>query len=146
MKNTLRFMSARRQELQDQLLLIQQRVMNAAQQRGSTPPRLVSVSKTKPSSDIQLLYEAGHRSFGENYIQELVEKAAALPKDIQWHFIGSLQSNKCKALAVVESLAVVETIDSVKKAQAMDKACASRANPLPIFVQVNTSGEECEIL
>jgi len=53
--------------------------------------RLVAVSKTKPKEDIMQLYNAGHRSFGENYVQELVEKAAALPKDIKWHFIGHLQ-------------------------------------------------------
>jgi uncharacterized pyridoxal phosphate-containing UPF0001 family protein len=62
-------------------------------------PRLVAVSKLKPASDIQALYDAGYRHFGENYIQELVDKAAALPNDINWHFIGSLQSNKAKVAA-----------------------------------------------
>ncbi len=62
-------------------------------------PRLVAVSKLKPASDIQALYDAGYRHFGENYIQEMVDKAEALPKDIKWHFIGSLQSNKAKVAA-----------------------------------------------
>ncbi|MGF2412531.1 MAG: YggS family pyridoxal phosphate-dependent enzyme, partial [Ferruginibacter sp.] len=60
---------------------------------------LVAVSKTKPAEDIQALYDLGQRNFGENYVQELVEKEALLPKDIRWHFIGHLQSNKVKYIA-----------------------------------------------
>ncbi|KAJ3092582.1 hypothetical protein HK102_005351 [Quaeritorhiza haematococci] len=77
-------------------------------------------------------------------VQELVDKAAQLPMDIEWHFIGSLQSNKCKALASIPNLTVVETIDSARKADTMNKACANsgRITPLSIFVQINTSGEE----
>ena len=62
-------------------------------------PVLVAVSKLKPASDIQYCYDAGHKAFGENYVQECVEKAKQLPSDIQWHFIGPLQSNKAKQLA-----------------------------------------------
>ncbi|CAJ0841422.1 7398_t:CDS:10, partial [Entrophospora sp. SA101] len=97
--------------------------------------RLVAVSKYKPVSDILLAYEAGQRHFGENYIQELVEK------NIQWHFIGSLQSNKCKALVAIPNLWAVETIDSSRKADVLNKACSSRGEPLNIFIQVNTSEE-----
>ncbi len=57
---------------------------------------LVAVSKTKPVEDILALYELGHRDFGENYVQELVQKQSQLPSDIRWHFIGHLQSNKVK--------------------------------------------------
>src|SRR5437868_11112239 len=60
---------------------------------------LVAVSKTKPVKDIQELYDLGQRDFGENYVQELVEKARQLPDDIRWHFIGHLQSNKVKHIA-----------------------------------------------
>ena len=60
---------------------------------------LVAVSKTKPVEDIQALYDIGQRDFGENYVQELVDKQAVLPKDIRWHFIGHLQSNKVKYIA-----------------------------------------------
>ena len=60
---------------------------------------LVAVSKTKPIEDIQALYDLGHRDFGENYVQELVDKEGQLPKDIRWHFIGHLQSNKVKYIA-----------------------------------------------
>ena len=60
---------------------------------------LVAVSKTKPVADILALYELGQRDFGENYVQELVEKADKLPEDIRWHFIGHLQTNKVKLIA-----------------------------------------------
>ncbi|KAI8803789.1 hypothetical protein BJ742DRAFT_682746, partial [Cladochytrium replicatum] len=103
--------------------------------------RLVAVSKTKPNEDILAVYEEGHRHFGEN-IQELVDKAEKLPRDINWHFIGSLQSNKCKVLAAVPSLYAVETLDSIKKADLLNKHSDYRTTPLRVFVQINTSGEE----
>ncbi|KAK9241423.1 hypothetical protein V1525DRAFT_335175 [Lipomyces kononenkoae] len=106
------------------------------------PPRLVAVSKVKPASDIQILYEhAGHRHFGENYVQELVDKAGQLPQDIQWHFIGSLQSNKCATLAAIPNLFAVETVDAVKKARKLNDARNEDWQKLNVFIQVNTSGE-----
>eukprot|EP00879_Flechtneria_rotunda_P007633 GHRR01008005.1.p1 GENE.GHRR01008005.1~~GHRR01008005.1.p1 ORF type:complete len:170 (+),score=54.94 GHRR01008005.1:317-826(+) len=78
-------------------------------------PRLVAVSKTKPVAAVQEAYDAGQRAFGENYVQELLDKAPLLPADISWHFIGHLQSNKVKALLEgVPNLAMVETVDSAK--------------------------------
>ena len=71
-------------------------LLAAMQLSGAT---LIAVSKTKPSEDIMELYALGHRDFGENYVQELVKKQAELPKDIRWHFIGHLQSNKIKMIA-----------------------------------------------
>eukprot|EP00771_Trimastix_marina_P003331 gnl/Trimastix_PCT/4572.p1 GENE.gnl/Trimastix_PCT/4572~~gnl/Trimastix_PCT/4572.p1 ORF type:complete len:246 (-),score=15.33 gnl/Trimastix_PCT/4572:39-776(-) len=106
------------------------------------PPRLVAISKTKPNSYIMSAYESGHRCFGENYVQELVNKANELPSDIQWHFVGHLQSNKCKLIAGIPNLTMVETVDSVKIAQYLDKACAQHGRArLNVLVQVNTSGE-----
>jgi len=109
-------------------------------------PRLVAVSKTKPLSAILEAYAAGQRRFGENYVQELVEKAAdpACPDDIEWHFIGTLQSNKAKLVAGAKGLAVIETITSVKLANMVQKAlvAAGRETPLQVYVQINTSGEE----
>lgn len=105
-------------------------------------PRLVAVSKYKPQEDIQTLYDAGQRHFGENYVQELVEKAQALPKDICWHFIGSLQSNKCKVLAPIPNLYAIETLDSESKANKLNNARAGTNALLNIFIQVNSSKEE----
>lgn len=117
---------------------------------GDGKANLVCVSKLKPAADIQALYDVGYRDFGENYVQELIEKAKVLPKDIKWHFIGGLQTNKCKDLAKnISNLYVVETIDTVKKAKKLNdvrKQMIEAKTPgfgkVGILIQVNTSGEE----
>ena len=113
--------------------------------RQAANVRLVAVGKTKPASQLRECYDAGHRTFGENYVQELVEKAPQMPDDTVWHFIGHLQSNKARALVTgVPNLACLETLDSEKLANKLDAACAecNRADPLRVMLQVNTSGEE----
>ncbi|OZJ06080.1 hypothetical protein BZG36_01111 [Bifiguratus adelaidae] len=130
---------ARKAELGENLAQVKCKVEAAATASSVT---LVAVSKLKPAADILAAYEVGQRHFGENYVQEMVDKAAQLPKDIQWHFIGNLQSNKCKAIAAIPNLYIVETVDSIKKADTLSKACESRTESLKVFVQVNTSGEE----
>ncbi|OQR89836.1 proline synthetase co-transcribed bacterial protein [Thraustotheca clavata] len=105
---------------------------------------LVAVSKTKPVSDVEEAYNQGQRHFGENYIQELVDKAPQCSADIQWHFIGHLQSNKVKTLITgVPNLYMVESVDSVKLANKLNTAWGQKGaeKPLPVLVQVNTSGE-----
>ncbi|KAK8629530.1 hypothetical protein V6N13_078367 [Hibiscus sabdariffa] len=123
-----------------------QRVHQAAERCGreSQRIRVVAVSKTKPVSLLRQVYDAGHRCFGENYVQELVEKAPQLPDDIGWHFIGNLQSNKVKPLiAGVPNLAMVETVDDEKIANHLNRAVGNlERKPLKVLVQVNTSGEE----
>jgi len=123
---------------------VKQKIKNLKEKMGlRKEPVLVAVSKTKPYSMIEECYVAGHRVFGENYVNELVEKAPRLPEDIQWHFIGHLQSNKCKQLLSVPNLEVVESVDSFQLASNLDKAVQSiRKRPLKIFIQVNTSQEE----
>ncbi|KAK7245890.1 hypothetical protein RIF29_40744 [Crotalaria pallida] len=122
-----------------------QRVQLAAERSGRVAQqvRVVAVSKTKPVSAIREVYDSGHRCFGENYVQELVEKAPQLPDDIEWHFIGNLQSNKVKPLlSSVPNLAYVESVDDEKIANHLDRAVANIGRkPLKVFVQVNTSGE-----
>jgi pyridoxal phosphate enzyme (YggS family) len=116
---------------------------------ASSPTRLVAVSKYIPIHDIKTAYQAGQRHFGENYIQELITKSAELPEDIKWHFIGTLQSNKCKVLVEnVKNLWVIETIDSEKKARLLENALVviKRDEALRVFVQVNTSGEERNVV
>ncbi|KAJ1641687.1 hypothetical protein LPJ64_006372, partial [Coemansia asiatica] len=131
----------RQQEIRDNLGEIAAVVLSANNANGA---RLVAVSKYKPASDILAAYNEGQRHFGENYVQELCEKVPMLPEDIKWHFIGSLQSNKCKVLAGIPNLWAVETIDSEAKAYKMNEAWenAGHKHRLNVFVQVNTSGEE----
>lgn len=125
--------------------IVQDRAKAAAVKAGrdANSVRLVAVSKTKPIENIQELYDAGFRCFGENYFQELVEKSQALPKDISWHFIGHLQSSKAsKLIREVPNLAVLETVDSTKLAGKLNNACESAGrDSLDVFVQVDTSGE-----
>ncbi|KAI3633935.1 hypothetical protein MIR68_007539 [Amoeboaphelidium protococcarum] len=130
---------------------VKDRIAAACQKsnRNVADVQLVAVSKRKPMSDILQLYHAGHRDFGENYVQELIEKAQECPKDIRWHFIGSLQSNKAKMLCKIPNLFAVESVDSIKIADALSKAMAKERDsgevqrePLQVFIQVNTSGEE----
>ncbi|KAK6133283.1 hypothetical protein DH2020_032946 [Rehmannia glutinosa] len=123
-----------------------QRVNQAAERsgRGLDRIRVVAVSKTKPVPLLREVYDAGHRCFGENYVQEIVEKAPQLPEDIEWHFIGNLQSNKVKPLlSGVPNLAMVQTVDDEKIANNLNRAIGNIGRkPLKVMVQVNTSGEE----
>ncbi|RZC80397.1 hypothetical protein C5167_042985 [Papaver somniferum] len=121
------------------------RVRQASEKSGrkAEQVRVVGVSKTKPVSLIRQLYDAGHRCFGENYVQEIVEKAPQLPQDIEWHYIGHLQSNKVKSLlAAVPNLAMFESVDNEKIANHLDRFIGNAGRePLKVLVQVNTSGE-----
>ncbi|KAJ2066381.1 hypothetical protein IW146_003124 [Coemansia sp. RSA 922] len=134
----------RREEIEANLADVGGAVQRSSSANSTHPPRLVAVSKYKPASDILAAYNRGQRHFGENYVQELCEKAAELPSDISWHFIGRLQSNKCKALAAISNLWAVETIDSEAKARKLNDAWESAGHPhaLNVFIQVNTSDEE----
>ncbi|CAM9724856.1 unnamed protein product [Discosporangium mesarthrocarpum] len=130
----------------EKLEAVRKRVADAtASSERSRPPRLVAVSKTKPLSDLVAAYEAGQRVFGENYAQELIEKAPAMPEDVVWHFIGHLQSNKARALVEgVPNLSILETLDTAKlanKLQARVEMLGWREAPLGVYIQVDTSGE-----
>jgi uncharacterized pyridoxal phosphate-containing UPF0001 family protein len=102
--------------------------------------QLVAVSKLKPVEDIQALYELGQRDFGENYVQELVTKQALLPKDIRWHFIGHLQSNKVKQLAPFVHL--IQGVDSLRLLQEIDKQAQRQGRPIHCLLQVHIAAEE----
>ncbi len=153
----IRIFPERAKDLISNLASINSRIAQACKSHSlSNLPRLVAVSKLKPASDILSLVQNSppQLHFGENYVQELVEKSRLLPKDIRWHFIGGLQSNKCVQLArEVSNLWSVESVDSIKKAQLLDKGrgeMLDRQNKserqedkrLRVLVQVNTSGED----
>jgi PLP dependent protein len=101
---------------------------------------LIAVSKTKPASDIMELYELGQRDFGENYVQELVEKAEQLPKDIRWHFIGHLQSNKVKYIAPFVHL--IHGVDSEKLLKEINKQAAKLNKTIDVLLQIHIAKEE----
>ncbi|KAJ1307281.1 hypothetical protein OPQ81_001391 [Rhizoctonia solani] len=137
--------AARRDELAESLNEIRRKVESAYASRvvQKAPPCLVAVSKYKPASDIRACYDLGHLDFGENYADELIQKASVLPESIRWHFIGSLQSNKCKKVAGVPNLYCLHTLDSIKKADALQKALPkTRKEALKVMLQINTSAED----
>ena len=101
---------------------------------------LLAVSKTKPASDILAAYRAGQRAFGENYLQDALPKIRALRgNDIEWHFIGRLQSNKTAEIS--RHFAWVHSLDSLKHAQRLSAQRPADMPPLQVCVQVNLSGE-----
>ncbi|MBL4652870.1 MAG: YggS family pyridoxal phosphate-dependent enzyme [Flavobacteriales bacterium] len=101
---------------------------------------LVAVSKTKQNEDILEAYNASQRIFGENKIQELAEKQEALPKDIEWHFIGHLQTNKVKYIAPFVSL--IHAVDSFKLLQEIDKRAKQNNRTIDCLLQVKIAIEE----
>ena len=101
---------------------------------------LIAVSKTKPLSDLQAAYDAGQRHFGENKVQEMVEKAAQLPKDTHWHLIGHLQSNKVKYMAGFVHL--IHGVDSLKLLQEIDKQAEKAGRFQDVLLQFHIAQEE----
>ena len=101
---------------------------------------LIAVSKTKSNDEILQAYHAGQRLFGENMVQELVEKFESLPKDIEWHLIGHLQSNKVKYIAPFISM--VQSVDSLKLLQEIDKHAEKNKRVIDCLLQVYIADEE----
>src|SRR5262249_22316561 len=123
---------------------VRDRMARAAEAASRDPSsvRLVAVSKTKPASAIREAYAAGQRDFGENYAQELAEKALELSDlpDIRWHFIGHLQSNKARLIAPMTHL--LHTVDSPSLVKELGKRVEKLARaPLDVLVEVNVGGE-----
>jgi hypothetical protein len=102
--------------------------------------QLIAVSKTKTVEEIQALYDLGQRDFGENYVQELLEKQALLPKDIRWHFIGHLQTNKVKFL--VPFIHMIQTVDSLKLLLEIDKQASKNQRVVRCLLQIFIAQEE----
>ncbi|MGI2178293.1 YggS family pyridoxal phosphate-dependent enzyme [Shewanella frigidimarina] len=129
----------------DRISIAQSRISQAAQKcsRSSAEISLLAVSKTKPISDIVAAYQAGQRLFGENYVQEGETKINALQvdyPDIEWHFIGPLQSNKTKIVA--ENFDWMHTLSRAKIAQRLHEQRPNDKSPLNVCIQVNISQEQ----
>ncbi|WP_394494171.1 YggS family pyridoxal phosphate-dependent enzyme [Shewanella sp. ENK2] len=129
----------------DRISIAQSQIAQAAQNcsRNSEEVTLLAVSKTKPISDIIAAYEAGQRCFGENYVQEGEEKVIALEQDyadIEWHFIGPLQSNKSRIVA--EHFDWMHTVSREKIAKRLNEQRPATKAPLQICIQVNISNED----
>jgi pyridoxal phosphate enzyme (YggS family) len=110
------------------------------QELNPSQTQLIAVSKTKPNEDILEAYNAGVRDFGENYVQELIDKQSALPKDIHWHFIGHLQSNKVKYIAPFVNL--IHGVDSEKLLLEINKQGQKIGRKINCLLQVHIAKEE----
>jgi len=106
------------------------------------PPhvKLIAVSKFHPAECIQEAYEAGQRRFGENHVQEMVQKRDLLPADIEWHFIGHLQTNKVKY--IVPFVTLIHGVDSLKLLQTIDKEARKVGRVVPCLLQIHIAHEE----
>lgn len=108
--------------------------------RNRSEVTLIAVGKTKPVEMLKEAYETGCRDFGENKVQELVDKYEVLPKDIRWHMIGHLQRNKVKY--IVDKVYLIHSVDSLRLAEEISKEAAKKNVDVNILVEVNVAGEE----
>jgi pyridoxal phosphate enzyme (YggS family) len=122
------------------MLIDQNKYLEIVKQMQENEVTLVAVSKTKPAEAIKELYDLGQRDFGENYVQELVDKQQQLPQDIRWHFIGHLQSNKIKYVAPFVHL--IHGVDSIKLLKEVDKQGKKINRIISVLLQVHIADEE----
>ena len=126
----------------DNVKEVEEKICAACQRAGRDRKdvTLIAVSKTKPVSDIEEVLETGIRDFGENKVQELTQKYEVLPKDIRWHMIGHLQTNKVKYLP--GKVCMIHSVDSEKLAAQIDKEAAKAGLVIPVLIEVNVAQEE----
>lgn len=127
--------------IQDNLQYVESQIQNACTRSGRDVKEvtLIAVSKTKPVSMLEEAYAYGCRDFGENKVQELVEKYEVMPKDIRWHMIGHLQRNKVKY--IVDKVALIHSVDSLRLAEEISKEAAKKDVTVNILIEVNVARE-----
>ncbi len=130
------------QQIAERLSIVNSRIRAACEKSGreTSSVRLIAVSKLHPAEVVSSAFAAGQRLFGENYVQELSDKAYKLTLPVEWHFIGHLQSNKVKYLPGIVTL--IHTVDRLSVAREIDHQWRDKAEtPCNVLVQVNVSGE-----
>ena len=128
--------------LADKLNLVKKNIEEACDTAGRSPQEvtLIAVSKTKPVEMLKEAYDAGARVFGENKVQEIVDKYEALPKDISWHMIGHLQRNKVKYL--IGKTELIHSVDSLRLAEMIEKEAEKKQCVVKILIEVNVAEED----
>lgn len=128
--------------IQENIRQVEQNIQAACEKSGRSPQEvtLIAVSKTKPISMLMEAYEHGCRDFGENKVQELVDKYEVMPKDIRWHMIGHLQTNKVKY--IVDKVALIHSVDSLHLAETISKEARKKNVTVSILIEVNVAEEE----
>ena len=128
--------------IRENIISVEQNINTACQNanRDQSEVQLICVSKTKPVELLMEAYEAGARDFGENKVQELVDKYEVMPKDIRWHMIGHLQRNKVKY--IVDKVYLIHSVDSLRLAEEISKEALKKNVEVNILIEVNVAGEE----
>lgn len=128
--------------LSDNLQKVRSNIINSCEAVGRNPDEvtLIAVSKTKPVEILQEAYDAGARIFGENKVQEILDKYDQLPSDIQWHMIGHLQRNKVKY--IIDKVAMIHSVDSLRLAETIEQEAAKKDIVMPVLLEVNVAEEE----
>ncbi len=128
--------------IKENIKTVEEKIEAACQScgRSADEVKLIAVSKTKPVSMLKEAYEYGCRDFGENKVQELVDKYEQLPKDIRWHMIGHLQRNKVKY--IVDKVYLIHSVDSLRLAEEINKEAAKKGIKVSILIEVNVANEE----
>ncbi len=131
----------RADELRENLTRVEERVAEACKRAGRdrSEVTLIAVSKTKPVSDLQVIYDAGIREFGENKVQELSGKIPEMPADIDWHLIGHLQRNKVKY--IVDKVKLIHSVDSYRLAEEINIQAKKHGVVAQILIEVNAANE-----
>lgn len=126
----------------ENLAQVQKNINESCNKINSDPNEvtLIAVSKTKPVEMLKEAYDAGARVFGENKVQEIVDKYDQMPSDVKWHMIGHLQRNKVKY--IVDKVAMIHSVDSLRLAETIEKEAAKKAVIVPILIEVNVAQEE----
>lgn len=126
----------------ENLNYVNERIHKSCQKAGRSEKEvtLIAVSKTKPIPELYEAYQKGCREFGENKVQELVDKYKIMPKDIHWHMIGHLQTNKVKY--IVDKVAMIHSVDSLKLAREISKEAKKKQVIVSVLIEVNVAGEE----
>ena len=126
----------------ENLIQVQKNIEEACKKVNRDPNEvtLIAVSKTKPVEMLKEAYEAGARVFGENKVQEIVDKYDQMPSDVKWHLIGHLQRNKVKY--IVDKVAMIHSVDSLRLAETIEKEAEKKNVVVPILIEVNVAEEE----
>ena len=128
--------------LKENLEEVEEKIAKACEHAGRAREEvtLIAVSKTKPIEMLQEIYDEGIRDFGENKVQELTEKYEVMPKDMKWHMIGHLQTNKVKY--IVDKVTLIHSVDSLRLAETISREAEKKGVTVPILIEVNIAGEE----
>lgn len=128
--------------LNEQLFNVESEINKACERckRNRQDVTLIAVSKTKPVETLKEAYDLGVRIFGENKVQELVDKYEVLPRDINWHMIGHLQRNKVKY--IIDKVKCIHSVESLKLAETIEKEAAKHDRIVDVLIEVNVAGEE----